>query len=76
MKTGKSLTVHRFTVEEGEEITVCAGGENGPENIISIDEYGIVTIECEYRKLMICSIDPGPGGIEFYVEGKHEDGTP
>ena len=74
MITRTSKTVHRMPVEAGEEIKVYAGGDNGPENVVTIDEYGIVTIECEYRKLTIVSVDPGPGGIQFFVEGEYNDG--
>lgn len=76
MKTRTSKTIHRMSIEPDEEIKIHAGGEFGPENVVTVDEYGMVTIECEYRKITICSVDPGPGGIDFYVEGKHEDGCP
>ena len=74
MLIGTSKVIHRVPVAAGEEIKVHAGGDTGPENVVTIDEYGIVTIECEYRKLVIASIDPGPGGIQFFVEGEHNDG--
>ncbi len=63
-----------LTLSEGMTCTIRAGGDSGPENVITIDEFGIITIECDDRKLVIVSIDPGPGGIQFFVEGEHNDG--
>ena len=68
---------HRLiTLGEGETLTVWAGGESGPANMVRIDEWGRVSISCEYRRVEVVTIDPGPGGIQIFVDGEHEDGTP
>ncbi len=66
----------RVQMEKGEELTVTATDEFGPQHIIHIDQFGLITIQAEYRTITVCSQDPGPGGISIWVDGEHEDGTP
>ncbi len=66
----------RRTLQPGESITICTRDEFGPENVVHIDQWGTVSVACEYQRIEIVSIDPGPGGIQIFVDGEHVDGSP
>jgi len=65
-----------ITLGPRESVIVKAGGEHGPENVVTIDEWGGVEIVCEYQRVKVDSMDPGPGGIQIFIDGPHVDGRP
>ncbi len=60
----------------GEPIRIRVGGASGPENVVTVDEFGGVLIECEGKRVKIDTQDPGPGGVSIFVDGEHVDGSP
>jgi len=70
------MKLAQLAIEPGQTVTIRAGGDYGPENFITIDEFGGVEVECNGKRVKVDTIDPGPGGIVIFVAGEHEDGAP